>query len=174
MHPCGFLPCPGSSGRFCHFQSTGSTCGQRDLSVPLYLFIYLFIFNFLFLLSLLGCLWLMKRWRFQAHTSTAHPLYIALCAYLPKSRPLPSPFSPSPSSPSPRPSLLLITTLLSWSMRCVLFGFLGLFGFFCLIPSPFSPSPPPPLTAASLSSGSVGLFLCYLLVYAVHEVLIKR
>lgn len=78
---------------------------------------------------------------------------------------LPSPCSPLDPLPPP-PSRLIITVLLSVSMRG--FSFL-----FCFIPSPFitSPPTPSPLTAANLAnlfSASVSLFLFCLLVYFVH------
>ena len=68
---------------------------------------------------------LTKLYRFWVHNSTTHHLHTVLCVHHPKSSLLPSPFIPPIlSSPCPCPDLpsaLVITTLLSVSIRFVFF-----------------------------------------------------
>ena len=83
-----------------------------------------------------------------------------LCVQHPKSSLLPSPFTPLyPLLPAPPPFPLGITVLLSVSELSL------------LTPFTFFTQPPihAPLTAVSLSSVSVSLFLFCLLVYFVHQ-----
>ena len=122
-----------------------------------------------FLLNLLAWHWFTKPYRFPVYNSRKHHLHTALCTHLPKqsfSAPVPHLHLCPPPPPQP-PFPLGTTPLLSVSVVCMYVWFflflLNPFTFFHPVPAPLSP-----LTAVSLFSGSMSLFLFCLLVYFVN------
>ena len=120
-----------------------------------------------FLLNWLGWHWLIKLYRFQVYNSIIHYLYIVLCVHyqsqvfcyhlyllypllLPPTTPLPSGHH--------------------HTVVCVCEFFL--LSMFSLVSSFFNPAPqhPYPLTAVSLLSVSISLFLFCLLAYVIHYI----
>ena len=111
-------------------------------------------------IEFIGVILLMKLYRFQVYNSITHHLYIVLYAHHPKSS------TPSITFYPPYPLLPLPTPFPSgnnhmWSIYewLIFFFLLNLFTFFTQSPKPS------PLTAVSLFSVSMSLFLFWLLVY---------